>query len=73
MSQEPPASPAEKLRAGLLLNDVELAEFLGVSLKTVRNWRTKHQGPRPSKLGQRVVRYRPEDVHAFVDGQEVTP
>lgn len=59
-------SPADKLRAGFLLTDIELAEFLGVSLKTVRNWRTKHEGPRFSKVGRRMVRYTPQDVLAFV-------
>lgn len=70
---EPIMSPADKLRAGLLLNDIELAELLGVSLKTVRNWRTKREGPRVSKLGRRTVRYQPVDVQAFIDGQGGTP
>lgn len=59
-------SPADKIRSGLLLNDIELAEYLGVSLKTVRNWRTKHDGPRFWKVGRRMVRYAPQDVLAFV-------
>lgn len=59
-------SPAEKLRVGYMLTDIELAEFLGTSLKTIRNWRTKREGPRVTKLGRRMVRYAPDDVLAFI-------
>ncbi|HET8899315.1 MAG TPA: helix-turn-helix domain-containing protein [Rhodanobacteraceae bacterium] len=63
----PPETPAAKLAAGCLLTDVELAALYGVSLQTVRNWRWKGEGPRYVKLGARCIRYRPQDVQAFID------
>lgn len=64
-----PTPPAAKAAAGNLLNDVEVAALLGASLQTVRNWRWRGEGPRFVKLGGRMVRYRPEDVQAFIEGQ----
>jgi predicted DNA-binding transcriptional regulator AlpA len=61
--------PAAKLAAGNLLTDVELADLLGASLQTVRNWRWRGEGPRYVKLGGRMVRYRPADVAAFIAGK----
>ena len=70
MHPETPAPrPAAKLAAGILLTDVELAELLGASLQTIRNWRWRGDGPRYVKLGGRMVRYRPEDVRAFIEGK----
>ena len=65
-----PMPPAAKIAAGLLLTDAEVAALLGASLQTVRNWRWRGEGPRCVKLGARMVRYRPEDVVAFVNGED---
>ena len=52
-----------------LLTTVELADLLGVAESTVRRWRHewdwKHEGPAPVKIG-RTVRYRHEDVEAYI-------
>lgn len=70
MQPENPATPpAAKAAAGYLLTDSELAELLGASQQTVRNWRWRGEGPRFVKLGGRLVRYKPEDVQAFIDGK----
>lgn len=72
MQPEHPATPpAAKLAAGYLLTDTEVAALLGASLQTVRNWRWRgrNEGPRFVKLGGRMVRYRPADVQAFIEGQ----
>ena len=61
--------PAAKAAAGYLLTDYEVAALLGASLQTVRNWRWRGEGPRFVKLGGRMVRYRPADVQAFIEGQ----
>jgi predicted DNA-binding transcriptional regulator AlpA len=63
-----PTTPVDKLAAGFLLSDIEVAALLGVSVDTVRNWRWRGGGPRFVKLGARAVRYRPEDVRAFING-----
>jgi predicted DNA-binding transcriptional regulator AlpA len=71
MQPEHPATPpAAKLAAGYLLTDIEVAELCGCAVKTVRNWRWKrNQGPRWVVLGKRMVRYKPADVQAFIEGQ----
>ncbi|MGH8118338.1 MAG: helix-turn-helix transcriptional regulator [Rhodanobacteraceae bacterium] len=68
-SRESFEAPAAKLAAGNLLSDVELAALLGASVQTVRNWRWRGEGPRFVKLGGRMVRYRPDDVQAFIEGK----
>lgn len=60
-SQNPPPRP--------LLDDIEVAARLHVAVQTVRNWRARGEGPRSVKLGKRSVRYRPEDVDAFIAGE----
>lgn len=55
-----------------LLTTEDVAEILGVAPGTVENWRYKQEGPRFVKLGNKrhsPVRYRPEDVQAFIDAQ----
>lgn len=52
-----------------LLDETEVAERLNVSIGTVQNWRTRKEGPRYVKLGKRAVRYRPEDVESFIEGE----
>lgn len=49
-----------------LLNETEAAQILGVSVKTLRNWRyTRSQPLQYVKFGH-LVRYRLEDVDAFI-------
>jgi excisionase family DNA binding protein len=71
VNPEPAATPSQENQpaARALLDDVEVADRLNVSLQTVRNWRTRREGPRFVKLGKRAVRYRPEDVEAFIEGE----
>jgi predicted DNA-binding transcriptional regulator AlpA len=55
-----------------LLKDTEVAEFLGVSVATVRRWRLYGQGPPWIKCGF-VVRYAPETVLKWLsDRQSLT-
>lgn len=49
-----------------LANPGEASEFLGVPERTLAQWRYLRKGPRWSKIG-RYVRYRWEDLHAFVE------
>ncbi|UVS78368.1 AlpA family transcriptional regulator [Actinokineospora sp. UTMC 2448] len=46
----------------------ELAEFLGVPLQTIYQWRSKRYGPPGRRIGK-YVKFRPEDVYAWVDSQ----
>jgi hypothetical protein len=47
-----------------LLKPVEAARILGVSPRTLANWRSAGDGPKFSKVGG--IRYRARDLKAFV-------
>ena len=56
--------------AGDLLDEVEAALLLNLAIATLRNWRSKKIGPRWLKIGARAVRYRREDITAFISAGE---
>jgi predicted DNA-binding transcriptional regulator AlpA len=45
--------------------DHEVARFLGLSVRTLQNWRFVNRGPRYIKFGK-SVRYRQEDILTFL-------
>lgn len=49
-----------------LLADTEAAKYLNVAIQTVRNWRWKRTGPKWSRIGQRIIRYRRRDLDDFI-------
>lgn len=51
-----------------LLSIDDLAELLGVPVWTVRRWRAHGTGPKGIRVGK-YVRYRPEDVRAWLAQQ----
>jgi excisionase family DNA binding protein len=53
---------------GKFLKDVEAAEFLGVSVATLRKWRCRGRGPRWRAFG-RAIRYATEDLNQWVNSQ----
>lgn len=55
-----------------LLTTAELAERLKVSVATVRRWRHNGKGPSYVRLSHNDVRYRLEDVDAFLKSQTIT-
>lgn len=44
-----------------------LSEEIGVSTVTLRDWRAKGKGPRPTRLTGSTVVYRVEDIIAWFD------
>lgn len=50
-----------------VLNTKELAEYLNVSERTLEKYRMEGDGPRFVKLSARAVRYRVEDVEAWLN------
>jgi predicted DNA-binding transcriptional regulator AlpA len=52
-----------------LVNEHYVAQFLSVSVATVRRWRLLGQGPRFIRVSGSAVRYRPEDVRAYLDAR----
>jgi predicted DNA-binding transcriptional regulator AlpA len=49
-----------------MLNDMQVAEFLNMSVATVRRWRLFRKGPKYVKIGS-AGRYKREDVEAWLD------
>lgn len=51
-----------------LWSPADLAQYLGVPVATVYTWRTRGGGPPGMRVG-RHVRYRPQDVEAWLRGR----
>ena len=51
-----------------LMSIDQVAEYLQMSTKTLYGWRCRKYGPPSYRLGNKV-RYRPEEVRAWVDRQ----
>jgi excisionase family DNA binding protein len=58
-------APRVDLDRGGLMTTRQLAERLGVSVRTIEGWRRTGTGPRFVKVG-RVARYHPDDVARWV-------
>lgn len=54
------------------LDEKQLSNTLGISIKTAQSWRQKGIGPAWYRLGKRLVRYRAEDVTAFIENGRVS-
>jgi predicted DNA-binding transcriptional regulator AlpA len=52
----------------LLIDIAQVSAMTGVPIETLRDWRKHGKGPAGKRIGKRV-RYRPEDVRAWVDAQ----
>jgi predicted DNA-binding transcriptional regulator AlpA len=66
------AAKAKPQRSGALeravvLSAREAAQYLGVSVGTLKNWRAKNIGPRWVMRGARLVAYRPAELEKFLD------
>lgn len=55
-----------------LATRAEVADYLRVPLRTLEQWACKGRGPAYTRVG-RHVRYRWEDVEAWLDAQRVVP
>ena len=55
----------QKDRTSGLLDTTEAAKALNVGVRTLEAWRWRGQGPSFVRVG-RAVRYRPEDISAFI-------
>jgi len=56
----------------LLLDAKQACEYLGLSMRTLYELRSKKVLPAPVQLGERIVRYRRDDLEAFVSGLEAS-
>lgn len=48
------------------VNEFVAAEYLSVSVHTLRRWRLFRKGPAFVKVGAKAVRYRISDLEAFI-------
>lgn len=55
-----------------MMDEVEVAGWLGLAPETLRTWRARGKGPPFAKLGE-AIRYDEEDVKAWIDARKVTP
>lgn len=51
----------------VLLTPHAVAEQLGVTTSTLRTWRANTIGPRWTQLGPQTIRYRAEDIDAYIE------
>ena len=49
------------------VREQEAAEFLSISVQTLRNWRHRGEGPNFHKPTPKVVRYRIDDLQKFME------
>ena len=55
------------------LSEKEVADILGISIKTTQAWRLKSIGPRYWRLNGKLVRYLWQDIIDYLEGTAVTP
>lgn len=67
-----PAITRRPREAPLLLSIKEVADRIGVSEGTVRNYVTDGTFPQPVQYGPRTVRWKIEDIQAWIAGQRPT-
>lgn len=46
----------------------DVAEYLGIPVNTLYQWRAKHYGPQGRRIG-RYVKYLPEEVRSWASNQ----
>lgn len=51
-----------------LMSQEQVAEYLGVALQTLANWRTMNKGPRYTKIGG-AVQYRKVELIEWLESQ----
>ena len=55
-----------------VLNDVGAAAFLGLAVQSLRNARSRREGPPYIKMGRRIV-YRVSDLEEYLNRHRIDP
>ena len=63
---------ASELLEKRYLNEKEVAAITGLAISTLRNSRFMRKGLPYLKVGGRSIRYKSEDVIAFMEGRRIT-
>jgi predicted DNA-binding transcriptional regulator AlpA len=66
MDIEPTPTATASGGSGRLLDEHRTARYLGLRVKTLRNWRSAGKGPSYIKIG-RIVRYRVTELDEFIE------
>lgn len=61
------ASDSTAATRPVVLDARTAAQYLGVSVSTLKSWRAKKIGPRWTMRGARLIGYRPADLEHFLD------
>ena len=56
----------------ILLTEKEVAKMLGFSTRTLQKWRLTGEGPVFIKATQRAIRYRKDDIQAWIQKRTFT-
>lgn len=51
----------------LLLTETEAAKLIGFSIRTIQKWRMVGRGPQHVRVSSRAIRYRREDIDAWIE------
>ena len=65
-------APANELIKKPFLNEFEVAAITGRAVSTLRNERFMRKGLPYLKIGGRSIRYKSEDVIAFMEGRRIS-
>lgn len=60
-----------KIPSAEVLDQEEAARLLRVRPRTLESWRQRRIGPRFIRYSIRCVRYRPQDLQAWLDSQSI--
>ena len=60
-------APTSAPERPIVLSPREAAQYLGVSVSTLKTWRAKKIGPKWTMRGARLIAYRPADLERFLD------
>ena len=55
----------------VFLSETEAAQYLSLSVKTLRRWRFTRKGPSYAKLNNKLIRYSRIDLDDWMKGQRV--
>jgi hypothetical protein len=65
--------PTERVPGAVLLRTDEAAHRLQLTTRTLELWRRRGVGPRYIRLNGRVIRYRVEDLNAWLARRALQP
>ena len=69
MSNTAESAPFAPDHLDRLIDEFEAAEFLGYSVRALRNWRVRGGGPRYVKVSARSIRYRRRDLIGWAEAR----